>query len=154
MFCVVQRVEYSSRELEQLKLLDAAIDDEEEDALNSDSLNFPENDNMELTDNEQLDDDYTAIDDATNILLQSDPHAFSAVEEMEMTKQSATKSIFENDTDNRPREQHSEQMVGDTKRTVVQTAASGTNAMGEHEKRNVDHAARTEMAIPIQEKAT
>merc|ERR550525_1773176 len=137
---VLKRVEYSSRELEQLKLLDAAIDDEEDDVLNSDSLNFPENDNMELTDNEDGDDidDYTAIDNATNMLLKTDPHAFDGVEtveEMEMGQITSTqnkKSIFENDTDDQPTS--TEPKATETAIAVSQSNASNTNPTGENRK--------------------
>merc|ERR550525_1443150 len=143
---VLKRVEYSSRELEQLKLLDAAIDDDDDEVLNSDSLNFPENDNMELTDNEDGDDidDYTAIDTATNMLLKTDPHAFDGaetVEEMEMGQITSSiqsklkKSIFENDTDDQPTS--TEPKATETVIIKVPPSnASNTNSTGEHRKKN------------------
>eukprot|EP01083_Nonionella_stella_P192079 710355_1 len=83
---ILKRVEYSSRELEQLKLLDAAIDDED-DILDSDSdsLNFPENDNMELTD------EYMSLEEVNSIILNENPH------KIDINK--PQKSIFENDTE-------------------------------------------------------
>eukprot|EP01083_Nonionella_stella_P033472 91631_1 len=80
---MLKRVEYSSRELEQLKLLDAAIDDD--DILDSDSLGFPENDNMDLTDN----DEYVSMDEATSMILRTNPQ-----------NNDPNKSIFESDTQN------------------------------------------------------
>jgi len=157
---VLKRVEYSSRELEQLKLLDAAIDDEEDDVLHSDSLNFPENDNMELTDNEDGDDidDYTAIDAATNMLLKTDPHAFDGVEtveEMEMgqitsTQNKGTKSIFENDTDDQPTS--TQPKATETVLSISQSNASNTNPTGEYRKENGNQAIQrdTDTAIDIE----
>merc|ERR1719458_2366987 len=86
---MLKRVEYSSRELEQLKLLDAAMDDD--DILDSDSLNFPENDNMDLTDG----DEYHSLEEATSIILNANP-----LKNVNDRKQNnPSKSIFENDTE-------------------------------------------------------
>ena len=71
-----------------MKLLDAAIDDD--DILDSDSLNFPENDNMNLTDN----DEYVSLEEATSIILNANPHQTDDTQ-----SNNVGKSLFENDTD-------------------------------------------------------
>ena len=83
--------------MEQLKLLDAAIDDD--DILDSDSLHFPENDNMNLTDN----DEYVSLEEATSIILNSDPHQ---VDDTQTQSKNAGKSIFENDTEDDSNQLH------------------------------------------------
>merc|ERR1712129_45926 len=80
---MLKRVEYSSRELEQLKLLDAAIEDD------SDSLHFPDNDNMDLTDN----DEFESLEEATSIILSHQHKPCKSISDK------ANKSILENDTD-------------------------------------------------------
>ena len=111
----IQRVEYSSRELEQLKLLDAAIDDE--DILDSDSLHFPENDNMDLTDN----DEFESLEEATSIILKDNPY------KTERTDQ-PSKSIFENDTE----DETNLQLVSTNLNPTNNTSASNANNKGEN----------------------
>eukprot|EP00483_Globobulimina_turgida_P010720 UN10741 len=114
---MLKRVEYSSRELEQLKLLDAAIDDED-DILDSDSLHFPENDNMELTD------EYVSVEEANSIILNIKQNAH------EIAANQAQKSIFENDTDRE--DDHIDKLVLVTKQLNVNSnTISNANNNGE-----------------------
>ena len=124
----VQRVEYSSRELEQLKLLDAAMDDQ--DVLDSDSLNFPENDNMNLTDN----DEYVSLEEATSMLLDAMPDNMHTSD----PTNKAQKSIFENDTEDENNVHLS--TVNLNTATTIMTNNNPNDTTGENEATNNNQA--------------
>ena len=119
--------------MEQLKLLDAAIDDD--DILDSDSLHFPENDNMNLTDN----DEYVSLEEATSIILNSNPHQTDDINTTNATNNTqsndAGKSIFENDTDDENNKLHIVTASLNNNNNTTETT-NNSNDKGENDKDN------------------